>query len=239
MSKRFLSVILFLALLPFLLIPAPAEASWGAAKLLELRNQEPAAPPTETPPAPVPEDPADITPAPPAGSIADKILELRRQKTNPPVVPPETEQPLPEDPTVPDPVPPGNTDPRILHYDAQLLINLVNTERQANGLKPLAYLEPLGRAAIDKSLDMLENNYFSHISPTYGSFAQMVYNRGIPFRSVGENLAMARNTEHAHRLLMTSELHRKNILNPNFNRVGVGIVQSPYGVIVTELFIMQ
>ena len=85
---------------------------------------------------------------------------------------------------------------------------------------------------------MAENNYFSHTSPTYGQFYQLVCSRNI-LSICGENLAMAANTTKAFYLLMASELHKKNILNPGFTHIGVGIVRNQYGVIVTQLFITQ
>lgn len=123
--------------------------------------------------------------------------------------------------------------------DEILMLQLINEERAKSGLKPLQPMAKLNELAQLKSKDIIENNYFSHISPTYGSFASMVYNAGVAFRSVGENLAKARNAQHAFSLFMASSGHRANILNPNFTHVGLGVLPDKYGVVVTQLFIMQ
>ena len=115
----------------------------------------------------------------------------------------------------------------------------LNSERAKNGLKPLQFTPELTNLARLKSQDIIKNNYFSHVSPVYGSFANMVYDAGIRFYSVGENLAKARDGRHAFALLMASSAHKANMLNRNFTHVGIGIIQDTYGVVVTQLFIMK
>jgi uncharacterized protein YkwD len=116
---------------------------------------------------------------------------------------------------------------------------MLNDERMKKGLKPLTPMKELTSLARLKSQDIIDNNYFSHFSPTYGSFANMVYDAGISFRSVGENLAMSRSVKHAFYQFMGSSGHKANMLNRNFTHVGIGVVQYNYGVVVTQLFIME
>lgn len=40
-----------------------------------------------------------------------------------------------------------------------------------------------------KAQDMVDNNYFSHTSPTYGSPFNMMKNFGISYKTAGENIA--------------------------------------------------
>lgn len=40
-----------------------------------------------------------------------------------------------------------------------------------------------------KAQDMVDNNYFSHTSPTYGSPFDMMKNFGISYKTAGENIA--------------------------------------------------
>lgn len=238
MKKKFLSAALSLLLACQLLAPGLAQASWGAAKL---KGQQPTNPGTNNPPVVTPSPEQDPTPVPGNMSTADLIRYLRSQKAQGDSQVPSNPSPGPTAPANP-PTPPVNppaSDGNVLISEAAKMVSLVNEERTKRGLKPLTVHAKLTEVAQLKSLDMLNNNYFSHTSPTYGSFAAMVYNHGIAFRSVGENLAQARNTTHAHALLMASEGHRNNILNPNFTHIGIGIVQGPYGVYVTQLFIMQ
>lgn len=79
--------------------------------------------------------------------------------------------------------------------------------------------------AHEKSRDMSANGYFSHISPTYGSPFDMMKKYGITYRYAGENIAMGQRTpEEVVKAWMNSEGHRKNILSPNYNYIGVGYV---------------
>jgi uncharacterized protein YkwD len=53
----------------------------------------------------------------------------------------------------------------------------------------------------------------------------------------GENVAHASDVRRAHRLLWASPSHRENLLQPRFDRVGIGIAPDPDGSIwVCELF---
>jgi uncharacterized protein YkwD len=54
---------------------------------------------------------------------------------------------------------------------------------------------------------------------------------------VGENLALAPSVDLAHIGLMNSPSHRENILDPNFKRIGIGIIDAdPYGKMITQVF---
>ncbi|MGB9812938.1 MAG: CAP domain-containing protein [Thermovenabulum sp.] len=125
-----------------------------------------------------------------------------------------------------------------LTKDEKLMLDLVNKERVKAGLKPLEVDMRLVDISRKKSKDMIEKNYFSHISPTYGSPFDALKNAGISYRYAGENIAGAPTVEKAHEALMNSPGHRANILNPNFNKVGIGIVDGgPYGKMFTQTFI--
>ena len=116
----------------------------------------------------------------------------------------------------------------------QKMIDLVNQERAKAGVAPLKVDLELCRVARIKSQDMKDNNYFSHTSPTYGSPFEMMKSFGISYRTAGENIAKHSSVEGAHTGLMNSEGHRKNILNPNFTHIGIGIVDNRY---YTQMFI--
>jgi uncharacterized YkwD family protein len=100
---------------------------------------------------------------------------------------------------------------------------LVNAERTKAGLKPLKYSEPLAKVARVKSADMYENSYFGHVSPTFGTPFDMLDKHRIPYQFAGENIAKGHHTpEEVVQSWMNSEGHRKNILNANYNQMGVG-----------------
>lgn len=120
----------------------------------------------------------------------------------------------------------------------QEMIRLVNAERSKRGLDPLKADLELSNVARDKSQDMIDNNYFSHYSPTYGSPFEMLKNFGIKYIYAGENIAGNATVEDAHTSLMNSEGHKKNILNPNFTHIGIGVKEgSKYGKIFTQMFV--
>lgn len=121
------------------------------------------------------------------------------------------------------------------------MVQYINEERTKAGLKPLQVDTELSRGARIKSQDMVDNGYFAHNSPTYGSPFDMMKSLGIQYRAAGENIARNSSVSKAHASLMNSEGHRKNILNPNFTHVGVGIVgdSSMGGITITQWFITK
>ncbi|ARI78510.1 CAP domain-containing protein [Halobacillus mangrovi] len=118
----------------------------------------------------------------------------------------------------------------------QKVVELTNEERAKQGLQPLQLDTELSAVAKDKSLDMQNNNYFSHNSPTYGSPFDMMKQYGIDYRTAGENIAMGQTSpEQVVEGWMNSEGHRKNIMNPNFTHIGVGHAED--GNYWTQMFI--
>ncbi|RPF46619.1 uncharacterized protein YkwD [Thermodesulfitimonas autotrophica] len=118
------------------------------------------------------------------------------------------------------------------------MLDLVNQERVKAGLHPFVLDMRLVQLARLKSQDMYQNHYFGHVSPTYGTAYDMEKRAGISARVMGgENIAKAATVARAHQLFMSSELHRANILDPRHDAIGIGIVTTPYGVYVTQLFI--
>ena len=85
---------------------------------------------------------------------------------------------------------------------------------------------------------MVNNNYFSHSSPTYGSPFDMLKSFKVSYNSAGENIAGNSNNQAAVTSWMNSSGHRANILNSSFNYTGIGVVSSPkYGKVYVQMFI--
>ncbi|AZO93816.1 SCP-like extracellular protein [Iocasia frigidifontis] len=116
------------------------------------------------------------------------------------------------------------------------LLNLVNQERRKNDLPVLKASGELNRVARVKAQDMVDNNYFSHNSPTYGSPFDMLDQFNVEYQYAGENLAKNTSVSRAHSALMRSSGHRRNILNPNFTHIGIGVKQEDNAYIYVELF---
>lgn len=126
-------------------------------------------------------------------------------------------------------------DRAVLSYEEQV-VRLVNEIRRENGLGELTLNWELSRVARYKSQDMVDKQYFSHTSPTYGSPFQMMRAFGLSYRVAGENIAYGYSTPQAVvNGWMNSEGHRKNILHPDFTQIGVGYVAQ--GNYWTQMFI--
>ena len=124
-----------------------------------------------------------------------------------------------------------------LTADEQEVFDLINAKRVANGLHALKIDDELQNVARIKAQDMVDNNYFSHISPIYGSPFDMIKNFGIKYKTAGENIAGNSSNSGAVEAWMNSSGHKANILNNSFGFTGIGVVKSPkYGKIYVQMF---
>ena len=181
----------------------------------------------------------------------NKMLELNRHLHNPHLIFPKDKIEMPTDGnhgtgTTTDQ---NSADDNISHGDnkveqsapsseAEAVLNLVNAERSKAGLKPLKMSEELRSIANLKARDMADKGYFDHNSPTYGSPFQMLQDFGVHYSAAGENIAAGQQTpEEVMNSWMNSSGHRANILNKNFDTLGVGVYHGgKYGVYWTQLF---
>ena len=125
-----------------------------------------------------------------------------------------------------------------LTIDEQETLNLINEQRTAAGLPALQIDAELQNVARLKANDMVDNNYFSHTSPTYGSPFDMIKSFGISYKTAGENIAGNSSNSGAVNAWMNSEGHKANILNNSYNYTGLAVVHSPkYGKLYVQLFI--
>ena len=125
-----------------------------------------------------------------------------------------------------------------LSSDEWEVFNLINQQRTNNGLNALKIDNEVQRVAKIKAQDMVNNNYFSHNSPTYGSPFDMLNSFKIYYKTAGENIAGNSNNSAAVTSWMNSPGHKANILNGNFNYTGIGVVNgSQYGKIYVQVFI--
>ncbi len=105
------------------------------------------------------------------------------------------------------------------------VLRLVNIERAKEGLSPLKLGKELTVVAKLKSKDMSDNNYFDHISPTYGSPFEMMKQFGIKYNTAGENIAMGYPSAESVMIgWMNSPGHKANILEARFGTLGVGYI---------------
>lgn len=119
----------------------------------------------------------------------------------------------------------------------QEIFRLVNEERAKNGIKPLVWEETRAEVGRLHSGDMFARGYFSHYSPEGKDVGDRLEEGGITYTIAGENLALAPDIRRAHTGLINSPGHRRNILDPAFRRIGIGVIDGGvYGKMVTQVF---
>lgn len=117
------------------------------------------------------------------------------------------------------------------------MLELVNEERRAAGLSPLAPDPEMTEVARRHSADMFARGYFAHVTPEGADPFDRARAAGVGFRTAGENLALAPTLRIAHTGLMNSPGHRANILRPEFGRLGIGVMDGgARGLMVTQNF---
>lgn len=119
----------------------------------------------------------------------------------------------------------------------QQMLDLVNQERQAAGLHPLAPDPELTEVARRHSADMFARGYFAHDTPEGLTPFDRMRAANVRFLAAGENLALAPTIPVAHNGLMNSPGHRENILRPQFGRLGIGVMDGGMrGLMVSQEF---
>lgn len=161
-------------------------------------------PDTNTPasPTPTPTAKPTATPTPPAAETPEA---------------PETDTPSTETP---------NTG---MGSYAEQVTALVNAERAKAGLPALKLRSDITAAANVRAREIKQS--FSHTRPNGSSFSTALKEQGVSYRYSGENIAWGQKSpEQVMNAWMNSEGHRANILNSNFNHIGIGYYQDEKGV---------
>ena len=103
------------------------------------------------------------------------------------------------------------------------VIRLTNNFRIQNGLSPLSVDTNLTEAAQYHSQNMATADFFSHRDPANQNSRDRATRFGYESRSVGENIAAGQLTPQAvFNSWLNSPGHRNNMLNANWNEIGVG-----------------
>lgn len=134
----------------------------------------------------------------------------------------------------------SNTDTQTssMNADEKEVFDLINKQRTNNGLTALKVDNEVQRVARIKAEDMVQNNYFAHESPTYGTPFNMLNSFKISYKSAGENIAANSSNSAAVNAWMNSSGHKANILSSKYNYTGIGVVSSSkYGKIYVQMFI--
>lgn len=125
-----------------------------------------------------------------------------------------------------------------LTSDETTLLSIINEERNKNNLPNLEIDESLQNVAKLKANDLVQNNYFSHISPTYGTPFEMLKANNISYKTASENIAGNSDIKSAFDAWISSDSHKANILSNEYNYTGIAVVDSiAYGKVIVELFV--
>ncbi|MDD3897074.1 MAG: CAP domain-containing protein [Candidatus Peribacteraceae bacterium] len=129
------------------------------------------------------------------------------------------------------------------------LLIQINAERARHGIAPLALNPILTQAAELHAADMWKRRYFSHVTPEGRTYLDRIRTAGYfipptdcscqarctcePYFSLGENIAQGQLTvEQVMSDWLNSPPHRKNMLNPDFTDIGIGL----FGTVWVETF---
>jgi uncharacterized protein YkwD len=109
------------------------------------------------------------------------------------------------------------------------VLSLTNESRTEYSLPALVLNTKLSQAAQAKAADMAAKGYFAHTSPDGRTPWSFIQAAGYYYMTAGENLAVdftqAENVETA---WMNSPGHRANILNTNYEEIGIGIASGQF-----------
>jgi len=115
------------------------------------------------------------------------------------------------------------------------LLTLTNQDRTKAGLNSLNLDPQLNQLAQNYADDLVKRNFFSHVNPEGETPDDRRIKLGIT-TAVGENIAAAPNLLFAHESLMRSAIHQENLLDPDWERVGLGVTKTSdnYLMVVEE-----
>lgn len=133
--------------------------------------------------------------------------------------------------------------PRLAYFSnlsPETIIDETNLERGKNSLKALNANQYLSRAANLKAEAIFSAQEFNH---TIGQekFSFWVKEAGYDYEIIGENLAIDFvSAQETIKAWLSSETHRKNLLNPRFSEIGVAVKEGELNgkksIVVVQIF---
>lgn len=107
---------------------------------------------------------------------------------------------------------------------------LTNNYRAQNGLAPVTLDSTLTNVATIRSEEGVQQGYISHTRSDGSNVTAIANNWGVNWRIMGENLGRYQTTpSQLVNMWIDSASHRANLVNPSFERVGVGIARAADG----------
>jgi len=130
----------------------------------------------------------------------------------------------------------------VLGYAANIkpseIVRLTNEERVKAGAGQLVENPLLTQAAQAKGKDMLEKDYWAHVSPDGVEPWFFFNNVGYKYRYAGENLARDfTNPQGAIQAWLASPSHRDNMLSGKYKEMGVAVVEGDMNGVDTTIIV--
>ncbi len=120
---------------------------------------------------------------------------------------------------------------------SQATLCLLNNERVSHGLRPLTVAQGLTQPSAAYSARMVTESFFAHVAPDGATLTDRLEANGYIDPdgdwTVGENIAWGQGNISTARAIMVAWMnspeHRDNILEPEYDEVGIGVVPGTPG----------
>jgi uncharacterized protein YkwD len=113
------------------------------------------------------------------------------------------------------------------------LLSLINESRVAAGLPSLTWSAELARAAQTHAEDCAQRNSGSHTGSDGAGLEARIAREGLVVRWASENWANAQSVPRAFALWWNEppgrDPHRRNILDPRYTEIGIGVANGKWG----------
>ncbi len=121
------------------------------------------------------------------------------------------------------------------------LLEHANRERRRRNLVPLKPSTDLRSLALRHSQDMASHKKLAHLSSSGQTYLDRLVEAGLYFIKIGENVAVSDTfrDDIIHQKLMESPAHRENILDPDFDRIGIGISYKEKKYYITQDYLQS
>lgn len=114
------------------------------------------------------------------------------------------------------------------------MLAVVNAQRRTAGEPALELDGKLDALADERADDMVQRDYFSHLTPDGETPWQQMQSIGVTFHYAAENIAIASDQDIAATALWHSPEHRENTLGVSYHRIGIGVADRSDG---TKVFV--
>lgn len=134
--------------------------------------------------------------------------------------------------------------PEVLGYSSSIttesILQLTNQKRTEHGLSALRLDPQLVEAAGQKASDMFARDYWAHVTPTGGQPWSFITTTGYTYLYAGENLARDFGDPQAViDAWMASPTHKDNLLNSNYNDIGIVVSNGNLSGVQTTLVVQM